>query len=207
VLLTNLSHAQHTGRRADEIDIVAIGPPGVCAMEVKHWDAGYLKRNATTADDEADRIDRKAKRIAGALRPRLDPGFVSGKLLLTKGAVRFGDQRRPRPRGVEVFGLPEWKTLLDVDGPVRLSADQIELAAQLLEPRTKVALRGDLRAFAGLINLERLSDRADAFHRIYRGQHPTRRDRVILHLYDLSASDADNALELARRELDTIQRW
>ncbi len=207
VLLSNLSHAQHTARRADEIDIVAIGPPGVCAVEVKHWDAGYLKRHGAVVDAEADRIDGKAKRVAGALRPRLDPGFVSGRLLLTRSNVRFGDERRPRPRGVGVFGLPEWKTLLDVDGPVRLSADQIELAAQLLEPRTKVALRGDLRAFAGLINLERLSDRADAFHRIYRGQHPTRRDRVILHLYDLSASDADNALELARRELDTIQRW
>jgi serine/threonine protein kinase len=82
-----------------------------------------------------------------------------------------------------------------------------EYADKLIEPHSKVALRGDLRSFAGLINLERLSDRADAFHRIYRGQHPTRRDRVVLHLYDLSASDADNALDLARREFDSIQLW
>ncbi len=71
----------------------------------------------------------------------------------------------------------------------------------------KVALNGELRAFAGLINLERLTDPADAFHRSYRGQHPTRRDRVILHLYDLSASADKQALELARREFETLQRW
>ena len=207
VLLSNLSHSQRPGRRADEIDIVAIGPPGVCAIEVKHWDAAYLAGHGPTVDDEADRIDGKAKRIAGALRPRLDAGFVSGKLLLTRGSVRFGDERRPRPRGVEAFGLSEWKALLNVDGAVCLRADQIEAAAQLLAPRSQVALRGELRTFAGLINLERLSDRGEAFHRVYRGQHPTRRDRVILHLYDLSASDANNALDLASREYETIQRW
>lgn len=207
LLLSNLNHAQHSGRRVDEIDIVAIGPPGVSTIEVKHWDAAFLRRSGPTVDTEADRIDAKAKRVAGTLRPRLDPGFVAGKLLLTKGTDRFDRGRRPSPRGISVFGLSEWRELLDVDGPERLRPEQIELAAQLLEPRTKLALCGDLRAFAGLINLERLSDRADAFHRIYRGQHPTRRDRVILHLYDLSASDAANALDLARREFETIQRW
>ena len=70
-----------------------------------------------------------------------------------------------------------------------------------------MALSGELRAFAGLINLERLFDKTDAFHRVYRGQHPTRRDRVILHLYDLSASSDKQASELAWREFETLQRW
>jgi len=154
-----------------------------------------------------DRINDKAKRIAGRLRTRLDPGFVSGKLLLTRDNARFDDKARPRPRGIEVFGLADWKALLNVDGAGQLTPNEIDLAAQLLEPRVKVALRGELRTFAGLINLERLSDPADAFHRIYRGQHPTRRDRVILHLYDLSATDQTKPLDLARREFDTIQHW
>ena len=83
-----------------------------------------------------------------------------------------------------------------------------------LTPATMLAALSDRsqlppfnRAFAGLINLERLSDQADAFHRIYRGQHPTRRDRVILHLYDLSASADKQAFDLARREFETLQRW
>ena len=96
-------------------------------------------------------------------------------------------------------------------GRTQLTPDQIDLAARLLEPRVPVVLRGELRTFAELSNLERLSDLStngtDAFHRVYRGQHPTRRDRVILHLYDLSATQEKQALDLARREFDTIQRW
>ncbi len=207
VLLSNLSYAQHVGRRADEIDIIAIGPSGVSAIEVKHWDVGYLRTHAQTVDTEADRINEKAKRIAGRLRARLDSGFVSGKLLLTRDNARFDSKSRPQPRGIEVFGLADWKALLDVDGAQRLTPDEIDLAAQLLEPRVKLALHGALRTFAGLINLERMSDPSDAFHRIYRGQHPTRRDRVIMHMYDLSATDQAKPLDLARREFDTIQHW
>jgi len=106
-----------------------------------------------------------------------------------------------------VYGLPEWAEMLAVNGDTQLHPDQIELAARLLVPAAKVALSGDVRSFAGLINLERLSDKSDAFHRVFRGQHPTRRDRVVLHLYDLSASQNKQALELAKREFETIQRW
>ncbi len=38
-----------------------------------------------------------------------------------------------------VFGLPEWRELLTVDGPVRLTPAQVEQAAHLLEPKVKVA--------------------------------------------------------------------
>jgi len=207
ILLSNLNHAQHPSARSDEIDIVAIGGPGVFVIEVKHWDAAYVRQNGLVAEREADRIDAKAKRVAGKLRQRIDPGFVDARLLLTRGEVKFDAAKRPSPRAVRVFGLPEWSELLSVGGTERLSSEQIDLAARLLEPSVTVALHGELRTFAGLINLERLSAKADAFHRIYRGQHPTRRDRVILHLYDLSACAEKQALELARREFETIQRW
>ena len=207
ILLSNLNHSPSATRRSDEIDLVAIGPPGVFVIEVKHWDATYLRKNGLITETEADRVDGKAKRVAGKLRARLDPRFVQARLLLTRGDVKFPADRRPRARGVSVFGLPEWAELLAVSGRVQLTADQVELAATLIAPAAKVALTGDLRAFAGLINLERVSETTDAFHRIYRGQHATRRDRVILHLYDLSASDDKRAEEYARREFDTIQRW
>lgn len=207
ILLSNLNHARSPDTRSDEIDIVVIGGPGVFVLEVKHWDAEYLRSNRSIAEHEADRIDAKAKRVAGKLRQRLAPGFVEARLLLTRGAVRYETAKRPSPRGVAVFGLSEWSELLGVGGRQRLTPSHVELAARLLEPNVKVTLAGELRSFAGLVNLERLSDRADAFHRIYRGQHPTRRDRAILHLFDLSATQEKNALELARRELDTIQRW
>ena len=206
ILLSNLNHSAQSGSRSDEIDLIAIGPSGVYVIEIKHWDAAYLRQQAPVA--EAERINAKAKRIAGKLRRHFEPGFVTARLLLTRGELYLETtgKARSQVRGVAVFGLPEWRELLTVDGPVRLTPAQVEQAAQLLEPMVKVALNGELRTFAGLINLERLSDKADAFHRIYRGQHPTRRDRVILHLYDLSASSDKQPLELARREFDTLQR-
>lgn len=207
ILLSNLNHSQHPNLRSDEIDIVVIGANGVHVIEVKHWDAAYLKQQSITAEEEAERINSKAKRIAGKLRQKLNPGFVAPRLLLTRGEIKFDAAKRPQLRGVPVYGLPEWAELLAVDGNAQLSPDQVELAARLLVPTAKVALSGDVRSFAGLINLERISDKADAFHRVFRGQHPTRRDRVILHLYDLSASQDKQALELARREFETIQRW
>lgn len=182
VLLSNLNHSQHPHLRSDEIDIVVIGNNGVHVIEVKHWDAAYLKQQAMTAEDEAERINTKAKRIAGKLRQKLNPGFVAPRILLTRGEIKFETNKRPQLRGVSVYGLPEWAELLAVNSEPLLSSDQVELAAQLLAPAAKVALSGDVRSFAGLINLERLSDKTDAFHRVFRGQHPTRRDRVILHL-------------------------
>ncbi len=207
ILLSNLNHSSHPAARSDEIDVVAIGPSGVYVIEIKHWDGIYLKQQSFIAEQEAERINTKAKRIAGKLRQRFDPGFVSARLLLTRGELRFEVGKRPVLRGVPVFGLSEWRELLDVAGSVRLTPELIEQAAKQLEPAVKVALHGELRAFAGLINLERLPESSDAFHRVYRGQHPTRRDRVILHLYDLSASQEKQALDIARREFETLQRW
>lgn len=207
ILLSNLNHAQHPHFRADEIDLVAIGPTGVYVIEIKHWDADRPRKEPDVTEHEADRIDAKAKRIAGKIRQQFDPGFVTSRLLLTRGEIRFDPNKRPEPHGVSVFGLPEWSDLLKIGGSTRLTTAQIESAARMLAPGAKVALSGDLRTFAGLINLERISDKTDAFHRVYRGQHPTRRDRVILHLYDLSASEEKQAKEMARREFDTIQSW
>jgi hypothetical protein len=40
VLLTNVAFSLTHQIQSDEIDIVAIGPPGVRVVEVKHWSAG-----------------------------------------------------------------------------------------------------------------------------------------------------------------------
>jgi len=70
-----------------------------------------------------------------------------------------------------------------------------------------VALGKQLKHFAGLVNLELQPPLEDQFHKVYRGQHPSRRDKVVLHLYDLSAADDKEAEARARREFDVIQRW
>lgn len=202
VLLSNLNHSVSAQRRSDEIDGVLIGPPGVVVIEVKHWDQEYLKRGV---EAEADCLDAKAKRIRGKIPPGISPGFVEGRFLLTRGLLRVANHAPIR--GIRFFGLPECEELASINALARLSANEIERIAKALEPRVSVALSGDLRRFGSLINLELISSKSDAFHRIYRGEHATRREKVILHLYDLSASDEKNALEKARREFEVIQRW
>jgi serine/threonine protein kinase len=207
VLISNLNHSSSAVRLSDEIDLVAIGPTGIFVIEIKHWDSAFLKQRADIAEAEAERINDKSKRIAGKLRTGIDPGFVAPRLLLTRGGTGLQGGQRIRARGVPVFGLTEWKELIDAEGVDALDPDRIERAVHLLLPASRVALTGDLRTFAGFINLERTSPATDAFHRIYRGQHPTRRDKVVLHLYDLSAADDKDAETRARREFEVMQHW
>jgi serine/threonine protein kinase len=207
ILLSNVNHSTSTGRLSDEIDQIVIGTSGVFVIEVKHWDSTFLKQRPEVAESEAERIYEKAKRVAGKLKSAFDPGFVSPRLLLTRGGTGIQANQRIQVRGVPVFGLTEWKELVNADSSGVLNAEQIERAAQLLVPSARIAISGDLRSFAGLVNLERQTSTEGSFHRIYRGQHPTRRDKVIMHLYDLSATDEKDPKNRAEREFQVIQRW
>lgn len=207
ILLSNLNHAAKSNLRSDEIDLVAVGPNGVSVIEIKHWDTAYLKQHPVQVDQEAERVNAKAKRVAGKIRTAFDPGFVGGKILLTRGTIRFPSGTRPAPRGIGAYGLAEWTELLGIGSSQVLTPEQINRAAKLLEPLVKVALDGDLRTFGSLGNLEKISPKEETFHRVYRGLHLTRRDRVILHLYDLSARDDKNAYTIAEREFRVIQHW
>ena len=75
-----------------------------------------------------------------------------------------------------------------------------------MEPKTKLSLEGDIRTFASLTNLELISPKSERFRRVYKGVHISRRDRVILNLFDLSASEEKKAFEIAKQEYETLQR-
>jgi hypothetical protein len=45
---------------------------------------------------------------------------------------------------------------------------------------------GSMRRLAGYVNLELQTPKEERFHRVYKGIHSGRQDRVVLHLYDLS---------------------
>lgn len=207
LLLSNLNHSSSAAYPSDEIDLIVIGPPGVTVIEVKHWDLDYVRKNAVRADKEAERVNDKAKRISGKIRRAFDPGFVAAALLLTRGGTGISAGQRFKARGVPLFGLSEWQQLVNADGRARLSPAQIEKTAKLIEPRTSISISGDLRRFGELINLERIESADAPFHRVYRGQHPSRRDKVILHLFDLSATDEKQPENRAKREFEVIQRW
>lgn len=124
-ILSNLMFSVTHQFQSDEIDLVAVGPPGVRVVEVKHWGDAHTK----WAGREADKLTQKARRIGGTL---------------------------------------------------------------------------PLRRLAGYVNLELQTEPDEAFHRIYKGVHSSRKDRVFLHLYDLSVPGVGSAERTARREHDAL---
>ena len=205
IFLTNIPLSFHTQGYSDEIDIIVISPGGVIVIEVKHWDASFLREKPTIVESEAEKLNTKVKKVAGKLRHLFNVGFIDGRFLLTKGDSKLYGKIAPR-RGATYYSLNDWKELLDVDKPQRFDDQGVIAICKELEPKTKLALTGEIRTFAGLTNLELLSHKDERFHRIYKGKHLTDRDSVILHLFDLSATSEKNAEVRARREYDAIQK-
>lgn len=185
----------------------AVGSTGLQVIEVKHWSRGYLKSNSLAAEAEAEKLNNKIRKIVNKAR-RIVPetGFVAGRFLLTREGTSWGEANRPVIKGSAFFTLPEWQDLLEVNGPVRLSDELVERIAQELEPRIKATLHGALRRLGHLTNLELQSPKEERFHRVYRGLHALTRDRVIMHLYDLSAHANAQAERIASREFRAVQR-
>ncbi|MCX8034319.1 MAG: NERD domain-containing serine/threonine-protein kinase [Thermodesulfovibrio sp.] len=205
IILTNLKLSSNPNGLSDEIDQLIICPAGVILIEVKHWDLSYINNNKITAEKEAEKINEKAKKIKGLLKNHsIDPGFVKGKLLITKvDTLLNGDKNI---RGIPLYSLKGLKELLDIEEPSILNETQINRICFILEPKTKFTLTGDIRKFENIINLELISPKEERFHRIYKGQHLLSHDKVILHVFDLSARNEKNAIEIAKREFEIIQK-
>ena len=207
VLLTNLTYSVTHQLQSNEIDIIAIGPPGVRVIEVKHWSPQWVDVHADLVAAEADRVTNKARKIGTTLRksaPEL--GRVDGAILLTRESSGVKRLAGMLVRGVRLCTLNEWQEAVGFESEARLSPQRVAALGRQLAPKIGVALDGSLRRFAGYVNLERRSPKTERFHRTYAGVHSTRQDRVILHLYDLSASDEENSEVRARREYEALHR-
>ena len=212
MLLTNLAFsASHQGQ-PDEIDVVAIGPPGIRVVEVKHWAAAWVRRNSGLVEDEADRVIAKARKIAATMRRKIGSlPHVNGVFLTTEAPGKVGALEGRTPvRGVSFHTL---KTCLDAVGfhePNALSSRQVEMLCRSLYPGSAVAIDGSLTRLAGYARLALRTPRNDRFHRVYKATHTRRQEQVILHLYDLSANAGgradDKAENEAEREWRSLQR-
>ena len=67
IFLTNIPLSFHEQGYSDEIDILLISPVGVTVIEVKHWDAAYIKEKSYIVEAEAEKLNSKVKRVAGKL--------------------------------------------------------------------------------------------------------------------------------------------
>ncbi len=85
ILLTNLTWSVTHQFQADEIDMIAIGPPGVRVIEVKHWSRRWVDEHPDLVDQEADKVTNKARKIGTTSRKSVpDLGRVDGVILLTR---------------------------------------------------------------------------------------------------------------------------
>ncbi len=207
VLLANLTFSVSRELQSDEVDLIAIGPPGVRVLEVKHWLPEWIEENKDRLEAEADRIAAKARRIGTTLRAKV-PNLprVDGAILLTQEPSKLKGLPDHPVRGVRLYTLNQSAEAVGLGARAALEPSQVRHLAQLLQPKTGVAIDGSLRRLAGYVNLELQTPAEERFHRVYRGAHPARQDRVILHLYDLSASDEKNAEAKARREFEALHR-
>lgn len=205
ILLTNLTLSVTHQRQSDEIDIVAIGPPGVRVIEVKHWTDKHLGQ----AGRAADLLNMKARRVRGKLRGVLPrDAFVDSAVLITqrpsRGARLLG---KGKVRGVPFCSLAkDWQKAVGLDRPGSLAPEQIAAAALRLQPRRLVGPGGSLREFCSYVHLELLTPPGSTFHRVYRGVHSARQDRLLLHLYDFSSGEGTNLETIARREFEALHR-
>ena len=207
ILLSNLSFSASHRKQSAEIDIVAIGPPGVRVIEVKHWSTGWINRNQDLVEHEADKVTDKARKIGTTLRERVRSGLgrVDGVFLVTQARSKVKGLTNRSIKGVSMYSLDQWREALDADAPEILSGPQVRKLAEALAPKSSVALDGSLQRLAGYVDLSLQTPVGERFHRKYRAKHASRRERVVLHLYDLSAVD-DGAETKARREFEALRR-
>ncbi len=206
-LLTNLPFSVTDKYQSDEIDIVAIGPPGACVIEVKHWSAQYIESHREDVDREAERINGKARKVAAFLRKHERKlGHVDSAFLVTRSTRRpKGIKPRISARGVHFSDLQNWKDAIKFHRKDVLNGEQVRNLSHALE-RTRTRLAdGSLKQLGEYIRMCPLVT-DNRFHQIYSATHATRQDEVILHIYDLSAIEDSNGEAIARREWETLQR-
>ena len=208
LLLTNLTFSATHHLQSDEIDIIAIGPPGVRVIEVKHWTAQWINRRSDLVEQEAERVTNKARKIGTTLRKEVpNLRHVDGVFLLTEELSKVKGITGKVVRGVPFCTLQEWQPAVGLDLPPVLSRKQITTLGAALTPKTRVAVDGTLplRRLAGYVNLELQTPKDLQFHRVYKGTRSGTQDRVVLHFYDLSAGET-NAEAKARREFEALHR-
>jgi len=213
-VVSNWRSSNGSDRRRDDLDIVVIGPTGVHLVEVKHWGRDRLdsKQHRDEVYRQAHLVDDKAKRLKSRIRRETDVDvYVAGKLLLTRHQGEKPASAHVRVEGIDVFGLTEWRELVDLDGMEAarqaLTDKQVEAIVDGLWLRGRAPGGDRIRSFEGFADLRLESSSLGGLRNVYRAKREKSIDRVILTLYDLtvpSIEDAEAEL-VAKREWTALQ--
>jgi len=63
ILLVNLTFSVNHQFHSDEIDVIAIGPPGIRIIEVKHWTPQWVASHPAEVEQEAEKVTSKARKV------------------------------------------------------------------------------------------------------------------------------------------------
>jgi serine/threonine protein kinase len=204
VLLTNLNLITGQDWQPSDIDILAVGAGGVLVIEVKHWDSAWLQENQDLGADASRILKSKTERMGSFLRRAL-PGID----LRARQFFLFTKESTQAPPTM-LAGAPIW-TLKSSQTEVGKLTDKLFSPAQVtnivtaIEPKARLQTDGKIRSFGDYQNMELVSSLEDRFHRIYKAQHRRNREKVILHLYDLSDTQDKDPRRLAEREFRVLQ--
>ena len=152
LLLANPTPSATRRRQSDEIDIVAIGPPGDQVVEVKHWTEVRIGRNPEPVEQEAGRVTNKARRIGTTPRRHVRSlPQVHGVFPVTGAASRLAASEGCGPvGGVPIHTLKTWRDMIGLHARRVLSSARIGIPGAALEPGSVVAMDGALKRMAGM---------------------------------------------------------
>lgn len=203
--MSNLNLLTGQDRQPSEIDLVAVGPAGVLVIEVKHWDAGWVKDNPDDAHNQAAKLKSSTERLGSLLRREL-----AGLQIRAQQYFLFTRESNVAPPAM-LAGAPVW-TLKSAQVEVgkltskSLTLDQIKHAVAAIQPKLRLHMDGKVRTAGDYQNMELISPSEDRFHRIYKAQHRRTQEKAILHLYDLSDTQDKEPRRLAEREFRVLQK-
>ena len=217
ILLSNLSvSANRLTYLPLEIDELIIHSKGVKIIEIKHWDKSYIdnQRNFPIVEHESLVLKKKVQRILGKIQQILGKEIISslnlvGCFLLTRNPKeKYIDAGgRKKLFGFEVFGLSELDYLMTPykDG-ISLKDDFLYQICKNIIPQTDLLINSKLHEFEKFTDLNLIKSLSSNFHRVFSAKSKLTGDKVILHLYDLTALEGKSVFEIAHREFLTLQK-
>ena len=210
ILLCNLSLSINDNFKSSEIDIIAIGPPGVVVIEVKHWKESWFDSNPSKVDKYVDILSGNAKKVATIVKRHYPKAnYIDCTFLITENPQFCRNFFGVQKKGVSFFPLNNWKGAIKFDdtrNDQRLSARDVEFISNKLYPNSDIYIDGSLKRFENYIDLKLITPKDQRFQRVYKGRKSSTQDRAVLYLYDLSASSDKNPESVSERPWATVQK-
>ncbi len=194
-----------------EVDMLIVSNKGIHVIEVKNWDRNTLDdMESSVVTNQGIKICRKAKIIGSTFKNKTGSGpFVKGKFLFSKDSEEIyeNDSKRQNIEGAEIYGLKEWRKLLCINCPDILNYNQINAFNKIFAKDYYITKSSHIRKFHEFEIIKPLKSINEPFHRVFQAKKNPGKDKVILHVYDLSAYRAsEDPRKIAEREANVLIR-